>query len=624
MKLGKRLRRALAFAGAALAGVVLPMTITVDQAQAYVPPSAIKAVKILPKIAAGAGTAEEAGTALVPLRFLAMDNPVTGTIMILGTAAWFWMNHTQSGQTVKKKLWDWVDSQGWVGQGDEVAGNYCTRYPPPAGSLIFTATDNSVIIPPGTGVQTAAGKSVGVTCLKTLGTAYGVCRSSVAWSSYPAGYVWNLGLSSTSYSPTGQGPANIVATETIPNACSGTGAPGGGALKLVGVSITAVGSPTDNSVGAFYPNPNNPSGTIPSTTQVTATKTCIAADGTQADVSATSAVGDMSIPNVDCPVGSAPMKQKVQIKYPGGVTKTVGTTTINQTQAAKYPQCLGAGSTGCAFWIEYNGQQCTVGMPGCATWWDVAQRDGATVVCHWGPYSMPVFTDCEPIRHAYVTTYGAATQPDQDGETQTDTKTRPIIDDDGSLWPTTMPYPGENTVTDPTTGTDPGTSTGTDPGTSTGTDPATIPDGDGAECWPGGTAAFNPLEWVYMPVKCVLVWAFEPSPQAVDRLTGRATSQLTALTAWQQAATGLAGAFTIPAGTDCMGPAVSLGEPFNKTIYPAQSCSGPAANLAAVSRAGSTAGLILAAAFSSFYAIAQGFGYTAKKFQTDSSAGKGK
>jgi len=37
------------------------------------------------------------------------------------------------------------------------------------------------------------------------------------------------------------------------------------------------------------------------------------------------------------------------------------------------------------------------------------------------------------------------------------------------------------------------------------------PAAKGADCFPGGWAAFNPLEWVEKPVQCVFTWAFIPS-----------------------------------------------------------------------------------------------------------------
>lgn len=634
MKIGKRLRRGLAWAGAALAGVILPTCVVVDQANAYVPPSAIKAVQILPKIAAGGAAAEEAGTALVPLRFLALDNPITGTIMIAGTAAWFWMNHTQSGQTVKKKLWDWIDSKNWTGYSPGVtAGNSCTFVPPDA--VDFSAGDNSVTFPVGTLQKTANYWPAGdaSACAQATDQVVTLCRYGVAGNGHPAGYVQAITAGGSTFTYTGTTPPSSQGPGAILDACPA--GQGMGAVKPQVIEVLLRGTTSGTASGAavksesaVYHNPFAPAGSGASLASITATKTCIAGDGTTVSVSATSAVGDPTIPNVDCPAGSVPMKQNVKVNFIGGTggsplqSTDVGTTTIDQTQAAKYPQCLGAGSTGCAFWIEYNGDQCTVGMPGCATWWDVWQKDTARVVCHWGPYTMPTPADCQEIRHAYVTQFGAVTDPgaDTDGLTRT---TMPALDEQGTPWPVGDPYPGQEA--DPSTGTKTGTDPGTDPGTSTQPAPAPIPSGDdGSNCWPGGSAAFNPLEWVYMPVKCVMVWAFEPSPETVTQLETKATTNLTTVTAWNDAITGVAGAFSTGGGADCMGPPVALGFPFNKTIYPAQSCSGPAADLAAVSRAGSTAGLILAALFSSFYALAQGFGYTVKKFQTDSAAGKGK
>lgn len=65
--------------------------------------------------------------------------------------------------------------------------------------------------------------------------------------------------------------------------------------------------------------------------------------------------------------------------------------------------------------------------------------------------------------------------------------------------------------------TDPGSSTEPDQPSAGGVAGAPLPGQDGASCYPSGWAAFNPLEWVYKPVKCVLVWAFVPDTSAVTQ-----------------------------------------------------------------------------------------------------------
>lgn len=74
----------------------------------------------------------------------------------------------------------------------------------------------------------------------------------------------------------------------------------------------------------------------------------------------------------------------------------------------------------------------------------------------------------------------------------------------------------------PSGGTEPGSSgpvPGQAGGPASGTDPGggENPGATGEACWPAGWAMFNPLEWVYRPVRCVLVWAFVPSVSVTER-----------------------------------------------------------------------------------------------------------
>lgn len=56
--------------------------------------------------------------------------------------------------------------------------------------------------------------------------------------------------------------------------------------------------------------------------------------------------------------------------------------------------------------------------------------------------------------------------------------------------------------------------------------PSTTPDPHptptpSTNCWPSGwSSIFNPLSWVLTPIKCALVWAFEPTPSVVTSTLG--------------------------------------------------------------------------------------------------------
>ena len=55
----------------------------------------------------------------------------------------------------------------------------------------------------------------------------------------------------------------------------------------------------------------------------------------------------------------------------------------------------------------------------------------------------------------------------------------------------------------------------------------TTPNSSDSACWPSGSAAFNPLEWVLQPVKCALSWAFVPKRDFQSDVNGLTTKAMT-------------------------------------------------------------------------------------------------
>lgn len=108
---------------------------------------------------------------------------------------------------------------------------------------------------------------------------------------------------------------------------------------------------------------------------------------------------------------------------------------------------------------------------------------------------------------------------------------------------------------------------------------APTPAPDEAACYPTGWAAFNPLEWVYKPVKCVLVWAFVPSQSSVNGDLDRVKTALdgSAVKSVYTGVTGVVGPFTqlgLGGSGDCHGPQVTLTVPVagDTTGYPFDTC----------------------------------------------------
>lgn len=114
-----------------------------------------------------------------------------------------------------------------------------------------------------------------------------------------------------------------------------------------------------------------------------------------------------------------------------------------------------------------------------------------------------------------------------------------------------------------------------------GTADETKADGDGGKCFPTGWAIFNPVEWVYKPVKCALVWAFVPPQSAIDAAQGRLQTAWDG-TALDTVSTAIAGIYapisalgSHSAGS-CDGPAFVIPQlptmPSTVTLHPLSTC----------------------------------------------------
>jgi hypothetical protein len=131
-----------------------------------------------------------------------------------------------------------------------------------------------------------------------------------------------------------------------------------------------------------------------------------------------------------------------------------------------------------------------------------------------------------------------------------------------------------------------------DPNTGTYT-PATVTDPTGTEddvggsCWPSGWGAFNPFAWVYMPVKCALVWAFVPTQEQWQSATSGFTEayQQTSVYAWWIAVSGTFTGLSHSAGA-CSAwtvdyPVATGGTTPLTVVDP---CTGPMATAAGIAR----------------------------------------
>lgn len=131
------------------------------------------------------------------------------------------------------------------------------------------------------------------------------------------------------------------------------------------------------------------------------------------------------------------------------------------------------------------------------------------------------------------------------------------------------------------------------------------------ECWPSGWGVLNPFEWVYMPVRCVLEWAFVPRPEKLTQVQTRLQlaavnskpgELVTVVNEWQSIGDqSVAG---------CSGPHVAfsvLGAEYSG--YPLSACEAPASTFALVSRIALTIVFALGALIAITRYVGGVFGY---------------
>lgn len=181
-----------------------------------------------------------------------------------------------------------------------------------------------------------------------------------------------------------------------------------------------------------------------------------------------------------------------------GTVATVMTWTAPTINSSTYPNCIATGtSSPCVLTltkVDPSGTvvNCTNNLK-CTGWNPAGESDGSTYTCKWGTYTLAA-SDC-----------------------------------------TTVPTEGTPAPVD-----NPGGSGTPDSGSDT------------EACYPTGWHSFNPLEWVYKPMKCLLSWAFIPPAGTSDE--------------WQAQINGIknSGAVTLAAsGTSYVTSFITASENFN-------------------------------------------------------------
>jgi hypothetical protein len=125
-----------------------------------------------------------------------------------------------------------------------------------------------------------------------------------------------------------------------------------------------------------------------------------------------------------------------------------------------------------------------------------------------------------------------------------------------------------------------------------GSNPTDEPTSDNSSCWGSGWS-WNPISWVYVPIKCALQWAFVPSAGTWTDAMAQPLADWKA-TGPGQWLGGLGDMFTagIPGlgAGDCLGPLLDFTGPMgvHVHVYPFAACSGITATLAVIVRVGAT------------------------------------
>jgi hypothetical protein len=223
-----------------------------------------------------------------------------------------------------------------------------------------------------------------------------------------------------------------------------------------------------------------------------ATAECVKADGSTETLVVEyqgnpSSVGPgLMIPSCqEAGIGDHAKSVDVDVKLPGR-TDFRDAWAVTAPAQPLYPDCDPTMSTGCELRVQVDGTVCAVGDARCLEWMTHAP---SRLVCLWGPYTVPL-ARCDMLERAYQTGGARITEETTDGDPATAPAGSPGTDP--GTYPTPVPFP--TTVPVPT---------GPAPVPETG---VTVDSG----CWPTGTAAWNPLEWVLRPVQCAMVWAFIP------------------------------------------------------------------------------------------------------------------
>lgn len=289
--------------------------------------------------------------------------------------------------------------------------------------------------------------------------------------------------------------------------------------------------------------------------------TCQKPDGTTTVLSLTINANSSQVPFPSCKADWDPTSRPKQAIIKAGPTGTTPvkkqTLTVSPDWETAHPDCFGPSGLQCTLRVYVDGVPCHVGDYYCVDWMTTAGTSHQ-VQCKFGTYTLDL-SQCRVLRRAY----------------QTDTTVKTLT--------TTDPATGgpDTATTDPAA--PPSLTTGTNPGTAPGIDTTTSP--DSSNCFGTGWS-WNPVSWVYVPVKCALKWAFVPRQQTLQDTTNAMKTDAQNTVAWTWI-NGALNALPQPPseGGDCAGPSftVPIGST-SKTFQPFNACAQPVKRVADVTK----------------------------------------
>jgi hypothetical protein len=242
-------------------------------------------------------------------------------------------------------------------------------------------------------------------------------------------------------------------------------------------------------------------------------------------------------------------------------------------------------------------KQCAAGIANDCSDFDTTTSTQQTYRCMWGTFSMPL-SDCKVLEEWIKTRTAPENQPQPSVQpTVTTTVEVPVP----TTTTTMQPLPTTGTNIDPRTGL---------PRTDTTTPAPDLTDDTSSNCM-GAAWSWNPVNWVLIPTKCALQWAFVPKAASMQGLSTRVTTALDASAPgkWVAAVDTLKTSMT-RTESGCLGPRINWSALPDGGFYPFKACDGIMATVAGVTKILATIAVTFFGGLACLRALGSGLGWS--------------